>query len=80
MLKENLKLGERSKILKSRKQQLLRSNNLKDEEFRDLRTERKQNEEKFPANNERFDKQIRNLQAKYEEVNGRENKLLTATN
>ena len=53
---------------------LLRSNALKDEE---LKTERKQNEGKISATNEGFEKQINNLQAKYDECKGREIKLET---
>ena len=54
--------------------ELLRSNALKDEE---LKTERKQNEGKISATNEGFEKQITNLQAKYDEGKGREKKLET---
>jgi chromosome segregation ATPase len=54
--------------------ELLRSNAVKDEE---LKTERKQNEEKISATNEGFEKQIKNLQVKYDECKGREKKLET---
>ena len=43
----------------------------------ELKTERKQNEEKISATNEGFEKQITNLQAKYDEGKGREKKLET---
>ena len=60
--KENL--VESCKILKQNYEKLIR---IKDEEFRNLRTEKKQNEEKFKVTIERFENQIRNLHTNSDE-------------